>query len=170
MNLRAAILEDAPATSALLKAAYAVLMPDGHDDPVMAAALPMMSRANPALLASGTYYLAETGCGQLVGAGGWTEGRPENGKTQPGLAHIRHFAVHPDWTGHGIGRALYEKCSKEARAIGSQRFNCYATHYAQGFYKALGFRSVRQLEVRMGPDLIFPAVLMKASLGQTETL
>lgn len=172
-TLKTATPEDEPSASALLKAAYAVLMLKNHEDSMLAAAIPFMSQANPALLASGTYYLVQNADGQLVGAGGWTEGRPENGETEPGLAHIRHFAVHPDWAGRGIGRTLLTKCAEGARTASCTRFECYATDYAQGFYKALGFKSVRRIDVVIRPDFVFPSVLMKAAIDppeQTPTL
>jgi hypothetical protein len=42
-------------------------------------ALPIISRARPELLASGTYFVALDGNGRMVGAGGWTRGAPEGG-------------------------------------------------------------------------------------------
>jgi GNAT superfamily N-acetyltransferase len=81
-------------------------MKAGYDAFFLSAALPLMTRANPTLLQSGTYYLSETQDGTIIGCGGWTFERPGGGEVVPGLVHIRHFATHPDWIGRGIGTAL----------------------------------------------------------------
>jgi N-acetylglutamate synthase-like GNAT family acetyltransferase len=72
--------------------------------------------------------------------------------------------VHPDWTGHGVGRALYGQCEQVARAAGIQHFECNASLNAEGFYGALGFELVRQIDAPMGPGLTFPSLLMTRAL------
>jgi hypothetical protein len=72
-------------------------MVPAYDDAVLAVALPLMTQANPMLLASGSYYLTITEESRTVACGGWTHERPGSGEIVPSLAHIRHFATHPDW-------------------------------------------------------------------------
>ncbi len=163
-TVRVATPEDEFAVSGLLGASYPVLMASSYDEAVLAAALTSMTRANPALLSARTYYVAETEDGLIVGCGGWTRERPGDGQVVPELAHIRHFATHPEWVGRGIGRRLYARCEEEARSIGVRRFECYSSLNAEGFYAAIGFRSIRRIEVPMGADLTFPSVLMKRSI------
>jgi len=136
----------------LMKPAYA---PD-----VLAAALPSMARANLDLLASCTYFVAETRNGELVGCGGWTQQVPGTDFIEGNTAHIRHFATHPDWIGQGIGRALYETCEAQAIAGGILRFDCFASLNAEGFYAALGFERIERIEVAM-PGVNFPGILMR---------
>ena len=150
--------------SGLLEASYPTLMPPGYDAAVLAAALPLMTRANPALLSSGTYFLAESVDGLTVGCGGWTRERPGSGEVAPDLAHIRHFATHPEWIGRGVGRALYSRCAREARAAGARRLECYASLNAEGFYAALGFKSLERIEVPMGAGATLPSLLMARSI------
>ena len=160
--VRVAGPEDADAVGAVLRASYPTLMSPAYPADVLARALPFMVRANPALLRSGTYYLAATPDGTVVGCGGWTFERPG----EPGLAidpaqgHIRHFATHPDWVRHGIGRALFNRCVAEARAVGVQRFECYASVVAQPFYAALGFVTVGPTAIEFEPGLRFPSLRM----------
>jgi N-acetylglutamate synthase-like GNAT family acetyltransferase len=135
-----------------MKPAYA---PD-----VLAAALPFMTRANADLLASGTYFIAETESFELVGCGGWTPQTPGTDVIVDKIGHIRHFATHPDWNGQGIGRALYEACEAQAAAAGITGFDCFASLNAEGFYAALGFEPVERIEVAM-PRVSFPATLMR---------
>src|SRR4051812_50213023 len=85
---------------------------------LLARALPLMVRPNPALLASGTYHVAETDGGAVVGCGGWTRERPGTREVQPGLAHIRHFATRAESAGRGVGRAVYRRREAQAVAAG----------------------------------------------------
>jgi GNAT superfamily N-acetyltransferase len=160
--VRVAGPDDAEAIGAVLRASYPKLMAPAYPADVLARALPFMVRANPALLRSGTYYLAATPDGTAVGCGGWTFERPG----EPGSAidaaqgHIRHFATHPDWVRHGIGRALFGRCVADARAVGVQRFECYASIVAQSFYTALGFMVVGPMTIELEPGLMFPSLRM----------
>ncbi len=163
-TIRVATPDDGSAVGALLKASYPPLMRSSYDAAVLAAALPMMIRAHPLLLASSTYYLVEFEGGRIVGCGGWTRERPGSGEVEAVLSHIRHFATHPDWIGRGIGRALYARCEEEARSAGVRRFECFASLNAEGFYGALGFESVRPLDVSMGSRVTFPAILMARAI------
>jgi len=158
-TIRTATPDDAVAVTDVLTASYPVLLADAYDMATLAMALPYMIRANPALLASGTYYIAETAAGEAIGCGGWTHERPGTGEREAGLAHIRHVGIHPDWAGHGVGRALMETCVRAASAEGVTRFETYATRNAEGFYRALGFETVERLDVPMG-DTVFPSLRM----------
>jgi N-acetylglutamate synthase-like GNAT family acetyltransferase len=117
-EVRVATPEDAEAVGGLLRASYPKLMASSYDEEVLAPALQLMTKANPSLLGSGTYYLAELSTGLLVGCGGWTLERPGTGTVEPRVGHVRHFAVHPDWTRRGIGRAIFSSCERAARSAG----------------------------------------------------
>jgi GNAT superfamily N-acetyltransferase len=160
--VRVAGPEDAEAIGAVLRASYPRLMAPAYPADVVARALPFMVRASPALLRSGTYYLAATPDGTVVGCGGWTFERPGEpvSAIDPTQGHIRHFATHPDWIRHGIGRALFGRCVAEARAVGVQRFECYASVVAQPFYAALGFVTVGPTAIELEPGLTFPSLRM----------
>lgn len=164
VTIRKATATDELLVSELLNASYPILMAAAYDRLLLTATLPFMTRANPTLLQSGTYYLSETQGGAIIGCGGWTFERPGGGDVVPGLAHIRHFATHPDWIGGGIGRDLYARCEDEARTAGAREFECYSSLNAEGFYTSLGFKSVKRIEIPMGRELSFPAVLMHRTL------
>ena len=150
--------------TALTQASYATLMPAAYDQGLLDKLLPIIAKANPQLLASGLYYLAVSPEDEVVGAGGWTRERPGSGDTEAGLGHIRHFATHPDWTGQGVGRALFERCLSESRSTGISWFECYSSLNAVDFYRRLGFLEVRTIDIPMGGDLVMPAVLMEQRL------
>ncbi len=164
-TIRVAVPADEASITALLEVSYAALMPQSYGAEVLTAALPLMGRANPALLTSGTYYLATIDDRQVVGCGGWTLQRPGTGETEPHLAHIRHFGTHPDWLGQGIGRAIYDRCERDAMAAGARRFECYASLNAEGFYAALGFLPVRKHDLPMGPAVKLTALLMERAIS-----
>lgn len=163
-DLRIATPQDADAVSELLSISYPRLMGSAYDAAQLAPALELMTKANSTLLGSGTFYLAELESGLLVGCGGWTPEQPGTQRVEPGLGHIRHFAVHPDWTRQGIGRSLLTACADTARAAGVGTFECYSSLNAESFYRALGFARIRELDIELKPPISFRAVLMRRNL------
>jgi GNAT superfamily N-acetyltransferase len=168
VSLRPAGPADAAALDRLLARSYTRLMAEAYPPAVLAAALPLIARANPDLLADGHYYLAADASGEeqapLLGAGGWSLARPGSGIVEPGLAHIRHFAVDPDVTGRGIGAALYNRCRTAAQAVGLARMEVYASLNAVGFYARMGFARIEDLSIQLTPQVAFAAVLMRRDL------
>lgn len=167
-TVRTAIPADGPAITEAVTASYTALMPAAYDAATLDAVLPLITQANPRLLAAGTYYVAVT-AEEIVGCGGWTLERPGDGSEEgkagdPTTGHIRHFATHPDWTGQGIGRAIYDRCETAARAAGATRFQCYASRNAVPFYAAVGFTTVREIDVPITAQAILPAVLMMRTI------
>jgi GNAT superfamily N-acetyltransferase len=139
-------------------------MKQSYDAAHLDAALPAMSKPNPILLASGTFYLAHSQDGQFIGGGGWSVERPGSGDVAPHLAHLRHFATHPDWTRLGVGRAIYLQCERAALTAGAREFECFSALNAVSFYEALGFKTASIIPLSLGPGAVLPAVLMKRSL------
>ena len=131
ITVRGASPQDAEAVSALLEASYPSLMALGYEPTLFARALPLLTKANPMLLSSGTWYVVEAldAEDRLVGCGGWARQRPDvpNEPVDPVLGHIRHFATHPNWTRRGIGRALFDRCVADARAAGVCTFESSVT-------------------------------------------
>ncbi len=61
------------------------------------------------------------------------------------LAEIRSLAVKKDERRAGIGKAMVERCMKEAKELGIQRV--FALTYNPGFFKKLGFREINKNEL-----------------------
>ena len=158
-EVRVARPEDAEGVDRLLQASYPELMASAYDAQSLAPALKLMTRANPKLLGSGTYYVAEDS-GLVVGCGGWTRERPGKGTVEPHLGHIRHFGTHPDWVRRGVGKTIYRRCEATARAAGVSTFECYSSLNAENFYRALGFNRIREIEIELNPQVVLRAVLM----------
>ena len=65
-SIRIATPKDSDAVSALLVASYSTLLAPCYNSDMLAGALPHMTKANPTLLACGTYYVADTEPGNLA--------------------------------------------------------------------------------------------------------
>ncbi|WP_377808195.1 GNAT family N-acetyltransferase [Azospirillum sp. A29] len=165
-TVRIARPEDAPAVNSVLSACYPTLMPAGYPPEVMERVLPIITRSNPALLSAGTYYLAEAADGTPAGCGGWSfdwPGEPAR-PPQPGLAHVRHFATHPDRLRRGVGRALLDRCFADAAAAGALRMLCYASLVAEEFYASAGFVATGWNSMEFPPGNRFDSIVMEQDL------
>lgn len=160
MRLRVATLEDSDAVASVLDPSYTQLMATAYPPDLLARTLPAITRANPALLSSGYYYLVEAESGEPAGCGGWSPDPPGRRDQDSERAHIRHFATHPAWTRRGVGRLLYERCAADARAAGFTLFEAWASLNGEGFYASLGFRRLEQIETPMPSGVRFPAIRM----------
>lgn len=148
--VRAATPADAGAVGALLALSYATLLAPHYPPVMLAAALPAISRANPALLRCGTWYVA-LAAGALVGCGGWTFEPPGRRRAwRMDEAHVRHFATHPGWARRGVGAALLDRSLAVARACGVRRMWADSSLAAVDFYTAHGFVVLRRITLAMG--------------------
>ena len=155
---------DAAAVTEVLEASYPHLMSSAYERGMLERALPLMTRANPKLLSSGTYFIARWDGEMAVGCGGWTPERPGTTEVEPGIGHIRHFATRADHTGRGIGRRIFDRCEAQACAERIAIFECYASVNAVPFYTALGFAAVEEIEVPLAIDIRLRGVRMRRSL------
>ncbi len=163
---RVATPEDAKAVEQLLKASYPALMAPSYAPALLEPVLARITRANPALLQSGTFYLVESPAGEVVGCGGWTLAPPDTaftGQTNV-VAHLRHFATHPRWTGLGVGRTIYSLCRANAFEAPARVLEVCSSLNGEGFYAAMGFERVRDVTVPIAPQLAFPGVLMRCRI------
>ncbi|MBX2854846.1 MAG: GNAT family N-acetyltransferase [Rhodobacteraceae bacterium] len=164
MLIRQTTHADSDEVTAIFQASYPKLMPAGYAPDLLEVVLPAMTIAKPALLSSGSYFVALAEDNAYAGCGGWTKERPGTGEKREGLGHIRHFATHPDYVGKGVGRAIYLACEALARSEGVTKFECYASLNAEGFYRSLGFELVERIDVPMGEGLVFPSLRMMRAI------
>lgn len=160
-TLRVARPEDAAEISRVLRASYGTLYRGWYQDDVLAAALPAMTRANPRLLASGRYFVAEID-GAIVSCGGWSPEKPGIGVI-PRLAHVRHFATDPDFINRGCGGALLRRSLDEAKAARFAEIESISSLTAEAFYARHGFRQVEMVRMPVG-GVSFACVLMRRRL------
>ncbi len=164
MRLRVATIEDAGAVAAVLGPSYTQLMAAAYPPGLLGRTLPSITRANPALLSSGHYYLVESETGEPAGCGGWSPDPPGRTDGDPERAHIRHFATHPAWTRRGVGRLLFERCAADARAAGFTLFEAWSSLNGESFYASLGFRPLGRIETEMPGGILFPAIRMERAI------
>lgn len=164
IGVRVASAADAEAVSRLLARSYPVLMAPAYEASVLAAALPLMTRANPALLSSGSYYVTETADGEIVGCGGWTAEQPGSGAITAETGHIRHFATDPAWLRRGIGGRLLARSIDEARNAGIRQLDCFSSLNAVPFYAGAGFAMVAPVEVPLTDRVRLPSALMRRAI------
>lgn len=158
ITIRKSTGDDFAAVDALFRRSYPVLLARDYAPDLLSDALPVISRANPELLSSGDYYLAERE-GQVLGAGGYSSQAPQGGQSE-GVAHIRHVVTDADATRQGIGRALMVRIFCDAIRRGVWEFDCLSTRSAVRFYASLGFRVRGNILINLRPGISFPAVHM----------
>ena len=163
--LRVAGPKDGPAVSSLLEASYTKLLAIDYEPALMAKLLPLVTKANSKLLASGNFYVAQTQLGYFIGCGGWSREQPGSGEIRQGEAHIRHFATHPDWLRRGVGRALLNRCFRDAKNAAVKVLECHSSLSAVDFYRASGFVVVRSINMQSSPDVSTPGVLLRRELS-----
>jgi len=167
-TVRIATPADADAVTNVLQRSYGSLLAGHYDAALLARAMPLMTKANPVLMASGKYHVAETGKGEVVGCGGWSLERPGTKEIVGGLGHIRHFATDPAWNGRGVAKAILVQCFLDAESQAVFTMEAYATLAAMGFYRALGFSALETIEVSLAPGVVLPSIRMIRRPGQAQ--
>ncbi len=157
-RIRPSSIKDLAAVDALLSRSYPKLLKADYPPSVLVTALPLISRAQPDLLKTGTYYVAEVGA-SIAGVGGWTPDRKI-----PALAHIRHVGTDDRYQRMGIARAVVEHCLKTARANGFTQMECWSTRTAVPFYTSLGFETLGPIDVPLREGITFPSIRMMRSI------
>jgi GNAT superfamily N-acetyltransferase len=163
ITIRTATRADIAAIDALLARSYPRLLKADYPPSVLVTAIPRISRAQPGLVTSGTYYVAVDDA-RIVGAGGWTATAPAGGGILPGRANVRHVVTDDRMVRRGIGRALMTHVFEAAAAAGMTWMHCLSTRTAVPFYAALGFDVIGDTTVPLGPGVDFPAVAMRRDL------
>lgn len=164
MIIRPSTEEDSAEIDNLLITSYTELMKNHYSPNILHPALVLIAKSRPELLSSGTYFVATTNSEKIIGCGGWTKYSPDTKETQSNIGHVRHFAIHPNYTKQGIGRKIFENCQTQAQKNSISEFECYSSLNAENFYKSLGFKTISTTEIPLSPDVIFPCLFMKKYL------
>ena len=155
LTVRPSDAGDLAAVDGLLARSYPRLLKGDYPPSVLVTALPIIARARPELVRSGTYYVVESD-GAIVGAGGWSH--------RQASAEIRHVVTDHRVVRQGIGRALIDRVLDEARAAGMGEMVCQSTRTAVPFYLAMGFEVLGAVDVPLRPGISFPAVQMRRDI------
>jgi GNAT superfamily N-acetyltransferase len=164
-TIRIAGRGDIAAVDALLARAYPRLLKADYPPSVLVTALPIISRAQPDLVESGTYYVAEDEAGAVIGAGGWTARMPGRARrAEPGRANVRHVVTDDRALRRGVARAILSRAFEDAQAAGMTWMHCVSTRTAARFYVAMGFSATGEVRVHLAPGIDFPAIEMRRDL------
>lgn len=163
-TVRAGRADDVGAVDALLQRSYPRLLKRDYKPSVLVTAIPLISRAQPALITCGTYYVAEAAEGAIIGAGGWTLRNPASGREYRRVGNIRHFATDPDHVRQGVAGRLMHRCLLDARDARLEALHCYSTLTAVPFYRSQGFEVLGDVEIELQPGIMLPAVSMHRRL------
>ncbi len=175
-TLRKATLEDGPAIARLIELSARGLSREEYTSRQIEAALRSVFGVDSELIRDGTYFVAESE-GALVGCGGWSRRRTLFGGDQFALresteldpvreaARIRAFFIHPDWARRGVGRAILERCEREARASGFRSLELMATLPGLKFYRALGYAGEERVTYPLAEGTTIDFVPMRKELS-----
>ena len=165
LRVRPAGPSDITEIDALLARSYPVLLKADYAPSVLVTTIPLISKAQPRLVTSGTYFVVVDFKDAVVGAGGWTRSGPPGFASGPGqIGHVRHVVSDHRRLHEGIGRRLMEHVFLTARAAGVTQLECFSTLTAVPFYAALGFSELGPMTVQLRAGIDFPAVHMRRLL------
>ena len=165
LTIRPTTHSDLAEIDLLFQRSFPALLKGHYPPSVLVTAIPLISKAQPRLLTSGTYFVVLDEDARIVGAGGWTLGAPGTGRIGGNTTgHIRHVVTDHRQVRRGIGRTLMERIFESARAVGMKRLDCLSTVMAVPFYRACGFDEVGPVSVELRPGIVSPAVQMHRDL------
>ncbi|MGL4406236.1 MAG: GNAT family N-acetyltransferase, partial [Notoacmeibacter sp.] len=146
IELRPTVESDLESVSRVLEASYGTLLASDYPAEILAVIVPLISRAKPELVSSGTYFAAFEN-GKMIAVGGWTRARPGTGELIEGLGHIRHVAADPIHLRKGAAGMIMRQCLNDARLDGMAKMECLSTITAVPFYTRFGFEPVIERKV-----------------------
>lgn len=164
MTIRTTTGDDLAEVDALFQRSYPALLKGHYEPSLMVLAIPLISRANPRLLASGRYFAVRNSDGVIIGAGGWSGADPRGGRLPAKTGHIRHVVTDHRRVREGIGRVLMDHIIADTQRAGVRNLDCLSTRMAVPFYAACGFKTVGPISVTLAEAIEFPAVLMKREI------
>lgn len=169
---RLATAKDIPALEILIPLSVRALQEAHYSAAQMEAAIGPVFGVDRQLITDGTYFVAESEAGQVIGCGGWSRrkavfgGDRERAVEDTGLdpshdpARIRAFFVHPDFVRRGIGATILAACEKALYDAGFREAVLVATLTGEALYARFGYTVQERYEVPMGGDLRLPVIRM----------
>lgn len=152
---------DAPALRDLIARSIRSLGAADYSSAQIEAALLGAFGLDTALVADGTYYVAQIAHGAIVGCGGWSRrrtlfGGDTHGERNESLldperdsAKIRAFFVDPAHARRGLGRAILDRSEAAAAAAGFRQLELMATLPGVRLYAACGYTPLAPIRYRL---------------------
>jgi GNAT superfamily N-acetyltransferase len=174
--MRVATPADAPGIAALMRASVLELFPRYYDERQTASAAVHIAHIDMQLIEDRTYYVEEED-GEIIACGGWSKrnklfsGRGDaaddarliDPATEP--ARVRAMFVRGDRTRRGLGRAILERCERDAAAEGFSSFVLGATLVGEPLYRAFGFVEDDRFDVEMPDGVKVACIAMHRSIN-----
>lgn len=173
-ELRQAVETDVAVIGDLIAASVRGLATGIYDDTQIELSIHSVFGVDHQLIADGTYFVAESDDGRIVGCGGWSKRRtlygasvyadsrdPEMLDPLEDAAKIRAFFVHPGAARKGIGRAILARCESEAVAAGFRSAEMMATLPGVPLYQACGYEKLESVGVPLGDGTEIECIRMR---------
>ena len=161
--IRKAILGDKSAITDLIAVSVRGLSRDDYNERQIELSIKSVFGVDTELIDDGTYFVAVSKEGKIVGCGGWgkrktlygasvyAESRDSNllnPETEP--AKIRAFFIHPSFARKGIGTAILEACETEAKSFGFKSAEMMSTLPGVKLYSVCGYTGDERVGVSIG--------------------
>ena len=150
-QLRPAVAADEPILRDLIARSIRELGADDYTPEQIEAALLGAFGVDTALIRDQTYFVIESGSGEIVGCGGWSRRKTLFGSDtresrddswlDPAVeaARIRAFFIDSRHARRGLGRMLLDRCEAEAARVGFTDFALMATLPGRRLYEVCGY-------------------------------
>ena len=160
-----------------MRASIRDLFPHFYDEVQTRSSIVHVGEVDRTLIDDGTYFVAEVD-GEIVACGGWS--RRDRLYTGSGAvdgdvrlldpategARVRAMFVRGDWTRRGLGRAILERCERDAAAEGFSSFVLGATLPGEQLYRAFGFVEDERFQVEMPDGVAVECVAMHRPISR----
>jgi len=175
-RLRPAVAGDEPALRELIARSIRELGAGDYTPEQIEAALLGAFGVDSALIRDQTYFVIETGSGEIVGCGGWSRRKTLFGSDtresrddswlDPAVdaARIRAFFIDSRHARRGLGRMLLDRCEAEAVRAGFTEFALMATLPGRRLYEVCGYVGNSSIEHPLPGGLSITFVPMTKSL------
>lgn len=157
-RLRLATVADEPILRDLIARSIRDLGANDYTPAQIDAALLGAFGVDTQLIRDQTYFVIETGSGEIVGCGGWSRRKTLFGSDTREVrddswldpateaARIRAFFIDGRHARRGLGRMLLDRCESEAARAGFTEFALMATLPGKRLYEACGYAGDQSLE------------------------
>ncbi|MEP6903089.1 MAG: GNAT family N-acetyltransferase [Actinomycetota bacterium] len=175
-SIRKATLNDQTEIESLIAASVRGLSRADYDERQIELSIKTVFGVDTELIADETYFVAEAD-GKIVGCGGWSKRQTLYGASvyaqsrnsaelNPKLdaAKIRAFFIHPNWARKGIGKAILERCEREAKSHGFKSAEMMATLPGVKLYAVCGYAGSEQVKVSVGENIDIICIKMRKNL------
>jgi GNAT superfamily N-acetyltransferase len=180
-SLRTATIDDEPILRDLIGRSIRALGATDYSPAQIEAALRGAFGVDSGLIRDGTYIVAVTATGQIVGCGGWSRRRTLFGSDaraqrddsfldpRTEAAKIRAFFIDPAHARRGLGRAILERSESEAIAAGFRALEMMATLPGVRLYETCGYLAAPAIDHPLADGLSIRFVPMSKHVQDPAT-